>query len=309
MLNRLAAGSDAGWIAVADGSMKPSASDLERLLAAIDADQSAGCAVLPLSPLPELRRSWEWYPPQLSAVLCRPEAENLLAFRRSAVANPDGFRDVDAPVWDRLIRASAENGRMIVLDSPQQPEEDACVDAASLPLLAPEPPDNARDWLYEHLSDFDVADLLADVISREDALALQAGLYQLHDYLDVSHNLSQQLEGRGRHNAGDYWHAIMHRREPDYSNSKYWFRRVGDHPVYEALARRAAAVFSRCDSRDAPQWRRRVAASGGWDPIAFIELCAHLSRSDDEPLTVAARTIQFIEMLLLMEQTYEDARS
>src|SRR5437899_244778 len=43
-----------------------------------------------------------------------------------------------------------------------------------------------------------------------------------HDYLDESHTISQNIPGAD----GGFLHGIMHRREPDYPNAKYWFRRV-----------------------------------------------------------------------------------
>src|SRR5207245_11135 len=59
------------------------------------------------------------------------------------------------------------------------------------------------------------------------AACVRSGLYLRFNFLDESHTISQ-----GIHTVeGSYWHAIMHRREPDYSNAKHWFRKVGQHPV------------------------------------------------------------------------------
>jgi len=63
------------------------------------------------------------------------------------------------------------------------------------------------------------------------SLAL-SGLWLLAGDLDRSHAISQD-ESSG---TGSYWHGIMHRREGDYSNAGYWFRRVGSHPVLDQLA-------------------------------------------------------------------------
>ncbi len=54
-------------------------------------------------------------------------------------------------------------------------------------------------------------------------LPLQAGLWLYVDDLTRSHNISQSIESQ----AGSLWHGIMHRREGDFWNSKYWFRKAG----------------------------------------------------------------------------------
>jgi hypothetical protein len=64
------------------------------------------------------------------------------------------------------------------------------------------------------------------------ATLTEAGLWLLAGELDRSHSVSQILETA----EGSYWHGIMHRREGDFWNAKYWFRRVGRHPVLEQLA-------------------------------------------------------------------------
>ena len=79
--------------------------------------------------------------------------------------------------------------------------------------MTPADPGRNRDWFRKRLYEAAPAES-----------ALLAGLLQMHDYLDESHSVSQNMEGTA---LGDHWHGIMHRREPDYSNAKYWYRRLG----------------------------------------------------------------------------------
>jgi hypothetical protein len=52
--------------------------------------------------------------------------------------------------------------------------------------------------------------------------ACQAGLWLAFDFLHESHEVSQELKTP----EGSFWHAIMHRREPDAWNSKYWVPKI-----------------------------------------------------------------------------------
>ena len=67
------------------------------------------------------------------------------------------------------------------------------------------------------------------VADEEMAACCVSGVWLLHDFLDESHTISQDIETP----SGSFWHGIMHRREGDFGNAKYWFRRVGEHPVFE----------------------------------------------------------------------------
>lgn len=81
-----------------------------------------------------------------------------------------------------------------------------------------------------------------------------------HDHLDAAHALAQAHEGE---RDADWLHAIMHRREPDAGNSRYWFARVGDHPSFPQVA--AAARAGGLDDLPGPD--------GSWRPEALIAAC------------------------------------
>lgn len=98
-----------------------------------------------------------------------------------------------------------------------------------------------------------VADLLeAPPLAGRPALA--AGLWLYVDELDRSHAISQGLQSP----TGAFWHAIMHRREGDFSNSKYWYRRAGRHPV-----------ISQIDLAGGPGGAGT--GDSGFDPIAYVD--------------------------------------
>ena len=137
-------------------------------------------------------------------------------------------------------------------------------------------------------------------------VVLRAGLFLLNDFFDESHECSQSIEGLGEHHSGDYWHAILHRREPDYGNAKYWFRHVGRHPVFAELA---DAVASRLSTGPVPEglqrWSDKLVKLGNWDPFAFVDLCE--AASGHKLMREWCAQVQFDEMLLLLEATCREA--
>ena len=138
-----------------------------------------------------------------------------------------------------------------------------------------------------------------------DTIALRAGLLLLNDFFDESHSCSQSMEG---HQNADYWHAILHRREPDYGNAKYWFRHVGRHPIFGELASSLSAIWARATGSvvgKLERWQPRLVTVNGWEPFAFVELCE--SAATDAELRTWCEEVQFVEMQLLLAATYRAA--
>ena len=95
---------------------------------------------------------------------------------------------------------------------------------------------------------------------------LRCAILLWHDHHEAAHEICQQIETPD----GSWLHGILHRREPDYGNARYWFRRVGPHPGFPALAERVAAVLS---SRGERELASQLLPRGQWDPFAFVAEC------------------------------------
>ena len=84
----------------------------------------------------------------------------------------------------------------------------------SLPSLGSERRDDSLDLakcegLIENAIEFSGTELQA---------LIRSALLLWHDHLEASHEISQCLNSKD----GSFLHALMHRRESDFPNAKYW---------------------------------------------------------------------------------------
>ena len=135
--------------------------------------------------------------------------------------------------------------------------------------------------------------VVGTISSIDDARAIVGALWLWHDWLDESHKISQKIETP----TGSWWHAIMHRREGDFSNSKHWYARCAMHSLMSAMGPQAAGVVNPMPS-DKMLLRMTRA---GWDPAVFVDVVEQVHDKPDDPRHKAMVRLQQLEWRLLFD--------
>ncbi len=166
-----------------------------------------------------------------------------------------------------------------LLSTPEPPHLDQGSRAGVLPA----------DEIREIVGRLDVGPSLTE--GGRGTLGAVALLY--HDHHNEAHDLVQDLTDSD----GCLVHAILHRREPDFWNARYWFRRAGDHPVYRV-------VMDRLPAGGAPEvaaMRRRLTLAGTLDADGLVDACEGVyGRPPTDPLAVFLRGVQQAEFEALV---------
>ena len=144
--------------------------------------------------------------------------------------------------------------RSAVESTPMAPLGEGSVHATLKPLLT--------GGIGDHLTD----------VAPSRQMEILSGLWLVAGDIHASHSISQDLPSA----EGSFLHGIMHRREGDFGNAKYWFRRVGSHSVFEQIAHESDGHYS--------------------DPFDFVDACA-AAKGDD---VIACQRSQWVEWQALM---------
>ena len=132
-------------------------------------------------------------------------------------------------------------------------------------------------------------------LNPHQAARLRAIAYLHHDHTDAAHDLVQDMADPD----GALVHGILHRREPDFWNAKYWFRQTENHPVYQKIAARIQSLSSD------PQTRaivHRLTLPGTLDPHALVDEVERVERRPvSDPDVHFLRHVQLAETECLVE--------
>lgn len=158
-------------------------------------------------------------------------------------------------------------------------------------LLKKLTPSEPISWeLLQRVRDAPDATLLGETEQAADASMVRAALLYAVDGLDPAHRIFQAEKS----DLGSYWHGMMHRREGDFDNARYWFRRAGRLPFFPKLHRRAGEEWS------------LAARQVDWDPYLFTGECEQ-ARFGAETGDLLAK-VQRAEFDVIFDYTWRTSR-
>ena len=154
----------------------------------------------------------------------------------------------------------------------------------SLPLLGPERREDSLDLTKCE----DLIENALEFSGTEQRDLIRSALLLWHDHLEASHEILQCLNSKD----GCFLHALMHRREPDFPNAKYWLNQTGQHKAYSEIAKRSKILL---EEESLPNLFTHE-----WNPYAMVDNVEHAKPNKQTYKTL--QKIQQIEMEVFIEK-------
>ena len=172
--------------------------------------------------------------------------------------------------------------------------------------LMPLTPRSALEYgELQRLRQSSAADLFTGraITSQPFAECVRSALFLYFSALEESHKISQSLPSR----TGSFLHGIMHRQEPNFSNSKYWFRKVPDHEMFPNLRVDALRLLAAYDDPVAGGLHEEIERKSRWDPTWFVDNSELAHGEAGSLLEKHLMEIQRAEWQLLFDFSYRQA--
>lgn len=119
---------------------------------------------------------------------------------------------------------------------------------------------------------------------------VRGGLLYVVDDLDGAHRIFQDDPG----DLASYWHGMMHRREADFDNARYWFRRAGRLPIFDRMHSAAANLSP------------NMAKQSSWDAYLLTGMCEQAKFGDSEAIPECLR-LQRVEFEQLLDYCWRQS--
>ena len=112
---------------------------------------------------------------------------------------------------------------------------------------------------------------------------IRGALLNAADALAAAHRIFQDDAS----DLGSYWHGVMHRREGDFDNARYWFRRAGRLPIFDKMHEAAAQVSA------------TMAKQATWDAYLLTGMCEQVKFGDTDAVAecVKLQRVEFDQLL------------
>lgn len=143
--------------------------------------------------------------------------------------------------------------------------------------------------------------VFAPIHDADSARLVHAALWLWHDWLDESHQICQSVDTH----EGAFWHAIMHRREGDFSNSKYWYAKCDGHPLFATISGTAQALIN---PWPADKMLLKLNYSS-WSPSAFVDFVEYTHTHPTDERKSLAVALQQLEWRTLFDHCVRTARA